>query len=73
MRPDLEGALRRIVEAAYKPAQPITVEVETTFEEIVDVEVDAPGDLKICATEALWNAWLAMPGAPPHAVTKVRL
>ena len=68
--PDLAAELARIVQTC-KPAQLVDVEVETTFEEIVDVEVEAvSADTRSCVEEALWSAWLSVPGAPARTITR---
>ena len=68
--PDLATELERIVRTC-KPWQIVDVEVETTLEEIVDVEAKAvSADLRTCVQEALWNAWLVVPGAPARTITR---
>ncbi|MDQ3335878.1 MAG: VWA domain-containing protein [Myxococcota bacterium] len=69
-QPDLAIELARIVRTC-KPEQPVDVEVETTLEEIVDVEVKAvSADLRTCVQDALWNASLVVPGAPARTITR---
>jgi hypothetical protein len=70
-RGDLAAELERIVRTC-KPEQVVDVDVETTLDEIVDVEVKAvSADLRTCVQEALWNAWLASPGAPKRTITRL--
>ncbi len=55
-------------------APKVTVGVETTLEEIVDVSVEATprdGALEACIVEAVWELTLHIGGAPPHATTYV--
>jgi hypothetical protein len=69
-QPNLAAELERIVRTC-KPEQVVDVEVETTLEEIVDVEAKAvSADLRTCVQEALWNAWLLVPGAPARTITR---
>lgn len=68
--PDLETELARIVRTC-KPSQTVDVEVETTLEEIVEVDVQAvSSDTRRCVEDALWNAWLVVPGAPARTTTR---
>jgi hypothetical protein len=68
--PDLSVELARIVRTC-KPEQTVDVEVETTLEEIVDVEVKAvSAELRTCVQDALWNAWLVAPHAPVRTITR---
>ena len=67
--PDLATELARIVRTC-KPGHVVDVEVETTLEEIVEVEVGTvSADDRRCVEDALWNAWLVAPGAPLRTTT----
>jgi hypothetical protein len=71
--PDLESQFARIV-LTCRPQKSVDVEIETTFEEIVDVDVRASTlETRTCVEEALWNAWLVAPGARARTVTKLHV
>ena len=50
------------------------IQIETTLEEIVGVEVDvepANPALEACLVEAVWDTTLRIPSAPHHASSRV--
>ena len=71
--PELTAELTRIVNTC-KPDHRIDVEVETTFEEIVEVSVTTDSaTTRTCVEHALWNAWLNVPRAPGRIVTTLHV
>jgi hypothetical protein len=75
VEPHLDRALAAVIARCTDRAHPrLRAVVETTGEEIVDVAVTT-GDaaLRSCVEDALWNAWLVVPSAPPRARTVVEL
>jgi hypothetical protein len=64
--------LQRQLEAsvrACRPRSPVTVELETTRDEIVAVTVEVEDTLAVrtCIEEAIWSTAVTIPGAPGHA------
>jgi hypothetical protein len=69
---DLRAQLAPAVARCTPGDARFTVAIETTLEEIVDVEVQgAPPALAGCVAEAVWDLTLRIPGAPQHATTRV--
>jgi Mg-chelatase subunit ChlD len=59
---------------ACKPRSQVTVELETTRDEIVavTVAVDDTRAVRACIEEAIWSAAVTIPGAPGHAHTTLQ-
>jgi hypothetical protein len=72
---DLHDQLAHAIRACHADHLRVQLEVETTLEEIVgvDVGVAGPGTQSVhdCLVEATWNTMLAIPDPPPHATTTV--
>lgn len=68
---DLAPALERIVRSCAI-TDTLVVGVETTLEEIVDVEITGGStSLRTCVEDALWQAPLGAPGAPARTTTRL--
>jgi hypothetical protein len=53
---------------------PLSIVIETTLEEIVDVYVNGVDDtMRTCLQEAVWATSLQIPNAPSHATTTTKL
>jgi hypothetical protein len=51
----------------------LSIIIETTLEEIVDVHVAGPdGAMRTCIEEAVWATSLQIPNAPPHTTTSTK-
>jgi hypothetical protein len=71
--PDLAAEFTRVA-AKCRSAYSADVEVETTLEEIVDVDVkSASRETAACIENALWSAWMVIPGAPQRTITRFQL
>lgn len=67
LHPQLAGAVSRC-----HPGGDVTLVIETTLEEIVDVEVrGAVPAVADCINEGVWDTMLSLPNAPSHAHTTV--
>jgi hypothetical protein len=82
-RVDLRPQLLTAAAACRASGARVTVHVETTREEIVDVTADvvpdpgmsahAAGVVRTCVEEAVWRTLLVVPNPPEHALTEVTL
>lgn len=67
LHPQLASAVARC-----HPGGDVTLVIETTLEEIVDVEVSgAVPAVADCISEGVWDTMLSLPDAPSHAHTRV--
>jgi hypothetical protein len=75
-RLDLRQQLVKAVEACQPDRAHVEIELETTREEIVDVDVSVigavgpPSTLHDCVVDKVWDTLLGIPNAPAHAHTK---
>lgn len=70
---DLHPQLARAI-ASCRPEGEITVGLELTFAEIVDVTVAARSEpLRRCVEEAIWNTWLVIPRPAPRLSRTIRV
>jgi hypothetical protein len=71
-RLDLRAQLAKAVAACQPGAASVKIDLETTLQEIVDVDVTiahGPPALHDCVVEGVWDTFLAIPNAPAHAHT----
>jgi hypothetical protein len=76
LRLDLRSQFTDAAKRCHAAPGTVKVSIETTREEIVDVEVDvAPFDRAIhdCLVEAVWDAAIGIPNAPTHETTSFAL
>ena len=68
---DFRKQLAPVVEQCGARGMKLSIAIETTLEEIVDVDVSGSDDAKrACIEEAVWAIALQIPNAPSHATTR---
>jgi hypothetical protein len=73
-RLDLRAQLEPAIESCHARSRRVTINVETTLEEIVDAAVilDPPdANVASCITEAVWDTTLGISDPPPRIRTRV--
>jgi hypothetical protein len=74
---ELHAQLQPVIAECHADDVRVSIEVETTREEIVDVDVHVTGagaraaQLRDCVLEGTWNTMLSIPDAPASADTRV--